>query len=315
MLNRKLRVRPVMGKGVQFILTPTRKGQRELRITPVADGGEVDVGGMRLEVVSMPRLGWPDTMVVYAREGKALFPGSAWSAHVCPEELVAADAARHAPARRTYYDAFLRPDGVQVREAVERLSKPDWEVEVVCPRHGPVYARDVPALFEEYRALSVAAAPGGRRRVAVLYYTIHGDTGRMAEAVAEGARAAGAEVSVLNVAEAPAAEVRRSLDEADSLAIGTPTVRSDAPREIWRALFALSAVDQRPRPGATFGSFGWGGEAPGLVAALLDAHGIEVEDRVVLVNFTPTDADLEHCREVGQALATIETGAPDVEGP
>ena len=76
-------------------------------------------------------------------------------------------------------------------------------------------------------------------KVLVLYYSCYGHIERMAEAVAEGARAAGAQVDVKRVPETAPAEVARSagfkLDQAapvaqvadlagyDAIVVGTPT--------------------------------------------------------------------------------------------
>ena len=55
------------------------------------------------------------------------------------------------------------------------------------------------------------------------------------------------------------------VEEADGLAIGSPTINADAVKPIWDLLSSLTTVSIKGKLGAAFGSYGWSGEAVRLI--------------------------------------------------
>ena len=54
--------------------------------------------------------------------------------------------------------------------------------------------------------------------------------------------------------------------------------------------------------GAAFGSYGWSGEAPKQLAALLEEMGVETVAEPLRVCYVPDDDALTACRQFGQAV-------------
>lgn len=312
-LNRKLRVHPVMGKGVELVLAAAGEGTGEVHITPVGDGDNLDLGGMRLEFLPAP-LGWPDMSIAYLKQQKALFSGTAFSAGAALQPPLVEDPAGQQAARRRYYNALVGPFREQTLQLLEKLRTIGWEVETVAPACGPAYSRGYDVLLDEYWTwASVRREEKGKKHVAVVYFSSSGNTARMAEMIAEGAGERGAEVALLRVPDSPSAVLKNALESADAIAVGTPTMIHDAPPDLWEALSQLWAAVQRPRPGAVFGSYGWSGEATQLVASRLEVHGIGVAGRILKTLFAPGPADLDACRDLGRNLA--DAPAPERKGP
>ncbi len=101
-------------------------------------------------------------------------------------------------------------------------------------------------------------------KVLTLYDTRTGNTGRMARAVAEGAKSVeGVEVALKRVGEGSG-----ELADADAIILGSPTHHTQPSRATKRLLSGLSKVTLKGRVGAAFGSYGWSGEAPPIGAGL-----------------------------------------------
>ncbi len=55
--------------------------------------------------------------------------------------------------------------------------------------------------------------------------------------------------------------------------------------------------------GAAFGSYGWSGEAPVMIAEKMRELGMNVIDPVLRIQYQPTEKDLEECKRLGKDIA------------
>jgi flavorubredoxin len=137
-------------------------------------------------------------------------------------------------------------------------------------------------------------------KVVVLYDTRTGNTGRMARAVAEGAKSVeGVEVVLKRIGEAK----RDDLAGADAIILGSPTHNTQPSRAMRRLLADLSKVSLKDKVGAAFGSYGWSGEAVGIIVRALKDQGTRVIGEGVRVKGSPDAGGLARCRELGRAVA------------
>jgi len=136
-------------------------------------------------------------------------------------------------------------------------------------------------------------------KVLILYDTRTGNTGRMAHAVAEGARSVGGVEVALK-------KVGGSLEElaaADGIILGSPTHNTRPSQAMRRLLSNLGTIPLGGKVGAAFGSYGWSGEAPRIIARALRDRGLRVVGEAVRVRKTPNANDLARCRDLGRAVA------------
>jgi len=138
-------------------------------------------------------------------------------------------------------------------------------------------------------------------QILIVYESRTGNTHKMAQAVAEGAREVkGVQVPLKRVGEAKAEE----LANADAIILGAPTRNTKVPLAMSQFLKAMKEVPLRGKLGAAFGSYGWSGEAVGLIRSAMVAQGIRVPAVGVRAKRTPDKASLEECRELGNRVAT-----------
>ena len=139
-------------------------------------------------------------------------------------------------------------------------------------------------------------------RIAVIYWSMTGNTQAMAEAIAQGAQGAGAQVDVFSVDQVG---VDRVL-EYDGLALGCPAMGAEVLEESeFEPFFSQLEGRLSGRDVALFGSYGWGDgqwmrdwwDRAGKDGAKL--YG----DEGLIINETPDDAGLEQCRSFGGGFA------------
>lgn len=138
-------------------------------------------------------------------------------------------------------------------------------------------------------------------KVAVVFWSGTGNTEAMAHAVAEGAQAKGAEVTVLGPAEFGPGDVSKY----DAIAFGCSAMGAEVLEETeFEPMFTSVEGQLSGKKIALFGSWGWGGGAwmADWEARCLSDGAVMACDSVICQN-APDDAALAECRAMGEALA------------
>ena len=138
-------------------------------------------------------------------------------------------------------------------------------------------------------------------KVTVVYWSGTGNTQAMAEAVAQGAKDAGAEVDLLQVSETSAA----ALESCDRLALGCPAMGAEVLEETeFDPFFTELESKISGLKVALFGSYGWGDgqRMRDWVQRPNDANAVIYTDEGLLLKETPADDGNPKGKEFGQGL-------------
>ena len=138
-------------------------------------------------------------------------------------------------------------------------------------------------------------------KMAVIYWSMTGNTQAMAEAIADGAREAGAQADLFSVDQVT---VDQAL-EYDKLALGCPAMGAEVLEEAEFEPF-FTALEGRlgGKRVALFGSYGWGdGEWMRSWESRCNDDGANLACESVICNEAPDDDALAACRELGASLA------------
>ena len=137
-------------------------------------------------------------------------------------------------------------------------------------------------------------------KVAVVYWSGTGNTEAMADAVAKGARAAGASAELFSASDFSAAKAAGF----DAFALGCPAMGSESLEDSeFEPVYDAIKGTLAGRKVALFGSYGWGG------GEYLDTWKSQAEDAgvnvvsAVAVNVEPEDDALGELKALGQKLA------------
>ena len=138
-------------------------------------------------------------------------------------------------------------------------------------------------------------------KTAVIYWSGTGNTEAMAQAVAEGMTAAGAEAVLLT----PDQVQPGDLNAYGAIAFGCPAMGSEVLEEMeLQPMFDACKRSLGGKRVALFGSYGWGdGEWMRSWEKDCDDVGINLVSESVICADAPDDMALEACRALGKALA------------
>ncbi len=137
-------------------------------------------------------------------------------------------------------------------------------------------------------------------KLAVIYWSGTGNTAAMAEAVADGAREAGAEVEVFTVGDFSAEMV----SSYDALAWGCSAQGDEVLEEYeFEPVFNACAAKMSGRKVALFGSYGWGdGAWMRSWEQKCDEAGVSLAAESVICTEAPDDEAVAKCKALGAAL-------------
>jgi len=96
-------------------------------------------------------------------------------------------------------------------------------------------------------------------KVLIVYATRTGETGKIADLIAEGIRFSGMEASVMDVKEI---KTENDLKGYDALVLGSATYHGGMMKTMETLLFMAEKAELENTIGGAFGAFGWSGEAP-----------------------------------------------------
>ena len=138
-------------------------------------------------------------------------------------------------------------------------------------------------------------------KVGIIYWSSTGNTEAMANEVAEGAKAAGAEVDVLTAAEFGADK----MDAYDAIAFGCPAMGDEVLEDTeFEPMFDGCKDALKGKNIALFGSYGWGdGEWMRNWEDSCKEAGANLVCESVICQEEPDDDAVENCKALGKALA------------
>ena len=138
-------------------------------------------------------------------------------------------------------------------------------------------------------------------KVAVVYWSGTGNTEMMAQKVAEGAKEAGAEVSVFTATEFNS----QMMDDYDAVAFGCPSMGAEELEEDeFEPMFSSCESKLSGKKIALFGSYGWGdGEWMDTWTQTCKDDGANLACDSVICNEEPDEEAQESCMNLGRVLA------------
>ena len=138
-------------------------------------------------------------------------------------------------------------------------------------------------------------------KIAVVYWSSTGNTEAMAQAVAEGARKAGASAALFTATEFDGGKV----DAFDAIAFGCPAMGAEELEDSeFAPMFESCESKLSGKKIALFGSYGWGdGEWMRTWEDTCRNDGASLVCDSVICQEAPDDDALNACRSLGEALA------------
>ncbi|MBE0522609.1 MAG: FprA family A-type flavoprotein [Candidatus Methanoperedenaceae archaeon] len=133
----------------------------------------------------------------------------------------------------------------------------------------------------------------------VIYLSTSGNTKAMAEAIVEGLESRNVDAKAVNFHETSIEDIKA----ADAIAIGSSTFYYKMLLPMEKFIESLEKATVADKVGAAFGSYGWSGEAPVMIAEKMRELGMDVIDPVLRIQYQPVEKDLEECKMLGKDIA------------
>lgn len=269
----------------------------------VKTGDALSLGNRTLEFIETPMTHWPESMATWIPQDRLLFSMDAFGQHYATsgrfdDEVNEAELFEET---KTYVANILMLYTLPVTKAVAAVRRLDPAI--ICPSHGVVWRSQVARMLDAYDRWDVCAPT---RKVVVMYDTMWKSTEAMAEAVVQGAIAEGGPavaVKLFHVRATTGTKLATEMLDAAAFAAGSPTLNGTLMPALADALTYLKGLRPAHKAGFAFGSYGWGRGGPEEVEQYLHAMKVELLRPVLKLNYKPSPAGLEECREAGRLLA------------
>jgi flavorubredoxin len=279
-------------------------------ITAVEDGGEIDLGNMKVTCLETRLLHWPDSMVSYLAQDRILFSQDGFGMHLASNERFddeLDDYVLYYEAAKYYANILLLYSHI-AQKVIRRLEESGLDIQTIAPDHGPVWRSKIPWIIDLYKKWSAREL---RKKAIIVYDSMWGSTRMMARAIEDGLTEGGVHVKVLNATATERAEVVTELIDAAALIVGSPTLNNHIFPTVADVLTYIKGLKPGGLVGAAFGSYGWSGESVRVLNSWLEDMKVELVGEGVRVNYVPRADDLERCRQLGLEIAKRIEGLPD----
>ena len=165
----------------------------------VAEGETLSLGTHTLQFFMVPMVHWPESMVTYEQANGIVFSNDAFGGFGALNGGIFDDQvnlAFYEDDMRRYYANIVGKMAMQALKAIEKLG--GLTIKMIAPSHGLVWRSNPSWVVGKYTQWSKHE---GEEGVVIVYGSMHGNTGVMADIVARGAAEAGIkEVKVYDVA-------------------------------------------------------------------------------------------------------------------
>ncbi len=298
----------ISGRAVLMLKALVKK---DIEFETVVTGKKISLGDKTIEFLSTPFLHWPDTMSSYLHEDRILFSGDVFGSHYYDERLFDDEVGDFGYAFKYYYQHIMRPFKQYVLQALHLYEQ--FEIDVIAPLHGPVLRTNPQRYIDKYALWSEDAKLhkniAGKKIVSVFYMSSYDNTLTMAEKITQGADSLdGIIASMYDLASLEEQNMIDLLEESDAVIVGSPTINGDAVKPAWDLLACIPYLENAGKIGATFGSYGWTGEAPDMLQDRMQWLKFRLPTAPLKVKLIPTEEELESCYDFGYEVAEITMG-------
>lgn len=274
----------------------------------VKDGDTISLGNKTIRVVNAPNLHWPDSIYSYLEEDKLLFTCDSFGAHYCNESMFddLVDQNDYNDAFKYYFDVILRPFSTFMVKAIDKI-KP-LEIEAICPGHGPILRSNWKEKVERSEKLAQeyldVICESAKPNVLVTYVSAYGYTKQMAQDVVTGIKETrDCDVDLVDIENILLGDLESKIVRADAILVGSPTINKNTVLPVYKLFALLTPLRDRKKKAAVFGSYGWSGEAVGLIESNLRGLGLDIVIEGVRSKFNPENEKEENLINFGKEFA------------
>lgn len=270
----------------------------------IKDGDTLDLGNKILRFIGAANLHWPDTIYTWLEEDRLLFTCDSFGAHFCDEQMFDDLVGDYNDAFDYYFDVILKPFSKFMLKASDKIA--DLDIAMICPGHGPILRstwKDKVKRSRESSQKFLDSQEGCTGSILITYVSAYGYTGEMANVIARGIKEAGdIDVRVLDIENIQLGELEENIVCAGGLLIGSPTINRNTLLPVYKLFAVINPIRDKGKLAASFGSYGWSGEAVPLIENHLKNLKLEVVQDGLATKFFPNEEQTGNLLEFGRTF-------------
>ena len=265
----------------------------------VKSGDSLNIGSRTLSFVSTPMLHWPDNMVVWCPEEKALFSNDAFGQHYCTSCRFddETDLAVTLFEAKKYYANIVMCYGSQAAGAWKIVK--ELNPDMIIPGHGVIWRSHVADILNAYEHWSSSVPEAG---ALIVFDSMWHSTETMAQTIAEAFTEKGEPVKLFDLKQTHISDIVVSLLDCKYVAVGSPTLNNNMLPTVAAFLCYMKGLSPKNRQAFSFGSYGWGGQANGQIEEELKKCGFDICLETLKIQYIPSEEQLKELSEKIKSL-------------
>lgn len=270
----------------------------------VKTGDSIDIGnGKKLVFVEMKMLHWPDSMATYMTGDNILFSNDAFGQHYASNSLfndLVDQAALDAECIK-YYANILTPFSALVDKKIQEVLSLNLPIDIIAPSHGIIWRDNPTQIVQKYIDWS---RDYQEDQITILYDTMWEGTRHMADAIADGIRESGSKTTVkmYNISKTDKNDLITEVFKSKLILVGSPTIGKGVTHATAGILEMIEGLRFKNKKAASFGCYGWSGEAVAKINKLLVSSGFELVNDGLKALWVPDGPTVEACKAFGKKL-------------
>ena len=287
----------------------TKKGESILRglyhqdwnYVNVKTGDELEIGDSKLLFVEASMLHWPDTMMTYMTGDNILFSNDVFGQHYASEMLYddMDDISKLLHEAEKYYTNIITPFSTFVTKKLAEVQGMNLKIDLVAPSHGIIWRENIGLIMDLYAKW---ANNYQEDQITLIYDTMWQSTRKMAESIAEGIQQASPNttIKILNAVKNDKNDILVEVFKSKAILVGSPTINNGFSYAIAGILEMIKGLKFKNKKAASFGSYGWSGEAAKQIKEFLEESKFAIVNDGIRVNWAPDQETIEQLREYGR---------------
>ena len=273
-------------------------------IVTIKEGDVIDLGHRKLTFAMVPMVHWPESMVTYDVTDKILFSndtfggfgaieGGLFDDEVCMECAI--------DEMMRYFVNIVGRFSVPALKAIAKVRALD--VSLICPAHGPIWRSNPGHVIDLYEKWSKQETEEG---AVVVYGSMYGNTKVASDAIARSLSESGVhDVVVYDISRSNPSRITKDIWKYRGLVLASCTYNMELYPPMKYLTDMLVNKNLQGRKLGLCGTYSWASAALKEMKdfALRTKGGWEVIEPILEIKSHPTNADLEGCAALGQALA------------
>jgi len=274
---------------------------RDWPLEVVKSGDTLSLGKKTVHFLETKMLHWPDSMFSYIPEDKLLISSDAFGEHWATSKRFDDEVDNHMLMKHAlkYYANILMIFSPQVQKLLAQVAEMGLDIDMIAPDHGIIWRKSPSMIIEAYDRWS---RQENREKAVIVYDTMWKSTEKMAHAIYSGLVEEGVEVQIMNAHVNHRSDIITEILDARALVLGSPTLNNNILPRMADVLTYLKGLRPKDKFAASFGSFGWSGEAVKHLNGYIEAMGLELVDEGVKTKNVPDHEALALSVELGRKI-------------